>query len=304
MLKLHHLRDFIAIARTGSARSAARSLGMTQPALTRSLQELELELKVTLFERHARGMSLTVAGERFLLRAQIALEEVRRGSEEASQLQGTMQGNVAVALSSAVLLAMLPTACSAYRRECPDVRLRIIESLFPGAEPQLRDGRLDFYIGPRPETRLANSYRVELLFTNERLVIGRKNHPLRRARSINDLMDADWIITGLREHIEEEFEEQFKALGLRAPQSAIVAESMLALLSLLSTSDALAFLPRQWSDAPLLRNLVEPIIIDEPLMAPDIVRITRAALPLTPAAERLSTLLERAAGKPQPLAGR
>ena len=305
MPKLHHLRDFVAIARAGSARSAARSLGLTQPALTRSLQELEIELDAGLFERHARGMVLTAAGERFLVRAQAALEEVRRGFEEAAQAKGRMQGSVAVALSSAVVLAMLPAAYGPFRRDCPDVRLRVVESLFPAAEPKLRDGRLDFYMGPRPESGLGNSYRVDLLFHNERQVVGRKGHPLRHARSIEELLEAEWIVTGLRERIEEEFEEQFTALGLRTPKSPIVAESMLALLSLLATGDALAFLPRQWTDTPLLKGLVEPITVAEPLMAPDIVLVTRAKLPLTPAAERLSTLLQRAAGQPfQGSAGR
>ena len=298
MPKLHHLRDFVAIARAGSARSAARVLGLTQPALTRSLQELETELGAGLFERHARGMALTAAGERFLVRAQAALEEVRRGFEEVAQAQGRMQGSVAVALSSTIVLTMLPAACVAFRQECPDVRLRVVEGLFPAVEPRLRDGRLDFYMGPRPETVLSNSYRVELLFRNERLVVGRRNHPLRHARSIAELLDAEWIVTGLRERVEEEFEEQFTALGLRVPQSSIVAESMLALLSLLSTGDGLAFLPRQWTDTPLLKGIVEPIAIAEPLIAPDIVQVTRARLPLTPAAERLSVLLRRAAGEP------
>lgn len=295
MPKLHHLRDFVAIARAGSARSAAQSLGLTQPALTRSLQELELELGTGLFERHARGMDLTPAGERFLVRAQAALEEVRRGFEEAAQARGRMQGSVAVALSSAVLLAMLPAAFADFRRECPEVQLRVVESLFPASELRLRDGRLDFYMGPRPESGLANTFRVELLFRNERRVVGRKGHPLRETRSIAELLDADWIITGLRERLEEEFEEQFEALGLRTPKSTIVAESMLGLLSLLATGDALALLPRQWTDTPLLRGLVEPIAVAEPLLAPDIVLVTRARLPLTPAAERLSVLLQRAA---------
>ena len=297
MPKLHHLRDFVAIARTGSARKAAQSLGLTQPALTRSLQELEVEIGVGLFERHARGMALTPAGERFLVRAQAALEEVRRGFEEAAQAKGRMQGSVAAALSSAVVLAMLPTAWGDFRRECPDVRLHVVESLFPAAEPRLRDGRLDFYMGPRPESALANSYRIELMFRNKRRVVGRKGHPLRHACSITELLDAEWIVTGLRERLEEEFEEQFTALGLCAPKSSIVAESMLTLLSLLASGDGLAFLPQQWIDTPLLKGLVEPIAVAEPLMAPDIVLITRAKLPLTPAAERLSTLLQRAAAR-------
>jgi LysR family transcriptional regulator of abg operon len=296
MPKFHHLRDFVAIARAESVRSAARSLGLTQPALTRSLRELELEIGAALCERHARGVVLTPLGERFLVRAQASLEELRRGMEEASQLTGNMQGNVAVALSSVPVLTTLPTAFTAFRKACPDVRLRIVEGLFPAIEPLLRDGQLDFYIGPRPERTLGSSYRVDLMFRNERVVLARKGHPLRHARSVRDLLDAEWVVTGLRERLEQEFEEQFTDLGLEIPRIVTIVESMLALVTMVSSTDVMAFLPRQWADTPLFRDLVEPIPVEETLFAPDIVQITRAKMPLTPAAEKFSVLLHRAAG--------
>ncbi|PZP64557.1 MAG: hypothetical protein DI604_26710, partial [Delftia acidovorans] len=236
MPKLHHLRNFVAVARARSLRSAARSLGLTQPALTRSVRELEAELGVALFQRHARGVSLTVAGERFLLRAQAALEELRRGSEEAAQARGEMQGHVAVALSSAPVLSLLARAYAQFRRDWPDVHLRFVEGLFPAVEPALRDGRLDFYLGPRPERQLSASYQVALVHRNERVVLARRGHPLRTAGSLQALLEADWIVTGLRERREEEFEEQFSALGLRSPRVVTVAESLMALLALLASS--------------------------------------------------------------------
>lgn len=298
MPKFHHVRDFVAIARAESVRSAARSLGLTQPALTRSLRELELEIGAALCERHARGVVLTPLGERFLVRAQASLEELRRGMEEASQLTGNMQGNVAVALSSVPVLTTLPTAFTAFRKTCPDVRLRIVEGLFPAIEPLLRDGRLDFYIGPRPERTLGSSYRVDLMFRNERVVLARKGHPLRHARSVRDLLDAEWVVTGLRERLEQEFEEQFTDLGLAIPRIFTIVESMLALVTMVSSTDVMAFLPRQWADTPLFRDMVEPIPVKENLFAPDIVQISRAKMPLTPAAEKFSVLLQRAAGTP------
>ncbi len=297
MPKFHHLRDFVAIARAESVRSAARTLGLTQPALTRSLRELELEIGGVLCERHARGIVLTPLGERFLVRAQASLEELRRGMEEATQLAGNMQGQVAVALSSVPVLTTLPTAFTAFRKACPEVRLRIVEGLFPAIEPMLRDGRLDFYFGPRPERAVGSSYRIDLMFKNERVVLARKGHPLSKVRSISQLLNAQWLVTGLRGRLEEEFDEQFTAFGLETPRIFTVVESMLALLSLVSSTDALAFLPRQWADAPLFKDLVQPITIREVLTAPDIVQVTRARMPLTPAAEKFSVLLQRAAGK-------
>jgi DNA-binding transcriptional LysR family regulator len=298
MPKLHHLRDFVAIARAESVRSAARNLGLTQPALTRSLRELELEIGGVLCERHARGIVLTPLGERFLVRAQASLEELRRGMEEAGQLTGNMQGQVVVALSSVPVLTTLPTAFSEFRKACPEVRLRIIEGLFPAVEPMLRDGRLDFYVGPMPERALGAGYRIDLLFRNERVVLARKGHPLGSVRSIKALLGAEWIVTGLRDRLEEEFEEQFAALGLEMPRVFIVVESMMALLALVSTTDALAFLPRQWIETPIFKDLVQAIPVRETLVAPDIVQVTRAKMPLTPAAEKFSVLLQRAGGKP------
>ena len=68
-MKLHHLRDLVAIAQQGSIRGAARHLGTVQPTLTRSLSELERELGTPLFERHSKGMILTPLGQAFVTRA-------------------------------------------------------------------------------------------------------------------------------------------------------------------------------------------------------------------------------------------
>ncbi len=61
-------------------------------------------------------------------------------------------------------------------------------------------------------------------------------------------------------------------------------------------TDALVLLPRQWTDAPMFKGVLEAIALKEKLLAPDIVRVVRAGVPLTPLAERLSVLLQRAAG--------
>ncbi len=291
-MKLHHLRDFVAISRAQSLRGAARALGLAQPALTRSLRELEKELGATLVERHTKGVTLTPAGAGFLTRAHAALEEMRRGREEIAQAGGDMSGAVVTGIATAPLLELVPAAYAEFRKEYPLARMRFIEGVFAALEPKLRDGTLDFYIGPRPE-RVERSYQIDLFFRNERAVIARKGHPLRDAGSLAKLVSAHWVLTGLRERPEEEFEEQFKVFGLETPKSIAQADSMLSILTLVTSGDALVFLPRQWADSPLFKDLLEPIAVKEPLAAPDIVRVARAGVPLTPLAERWSDLLRR-----------
>jgi DNA-binding transcriptional LysR family regulator len=291
-VKLHHLRDFVAISKAQSLRGAAKALGLAQPALTRSLRELEKELGATLVERHTRGVTLTATGAGFLTRAHAALEELRRGREEIAQAGGNMAGQVVTGISTAPMLELVPSAYPAFRNEFPGVRMRFLEGVFAALEPKLRDGTLDFFIGPRPE-RVERGYQVDLFFRNERAVIGRKGHPLRAAGSLAGLLSAHWVLTGLRERPEEEFEEQFKVYGLQTPCSVVQVDSVLSIITLLTCTDALVFLPRQWADSPLFKGLIETIPVKEPLAAPDIVRVVRAGVPLTPMAERWSDLLRR-----------
>lgn len=296
-LKLHHLRDFVAIARQQSVRGAARALGLAQPAITRSLRELERELNASLVERHARGVVLTEVGKRFLLRAHSAMEEIRRAGEEVAQLGGLSLGSVSVALSTAPMLALLPSAAGSFRASHPQVHLRLIEGAFPTVETRLLDGDLDFYIGPAPQS-LPRAFRSELYFKNERVVVARLNHPLAKARSLKQLTGSDWLLTGLRERVEQEFEELFSAYKLPTPQAMMRVESTLGMLSIITSTDCLALLPRQWTDSPLFKGALLPIPVKEKLLAPDIVLIARAGVPLTPVAEQFAVLLQRAAGRP------
>ncbi|WP_423194391.1 LysR substrate-binding domain-containing protein [Cupriavidus sp. H18C2] len=295
-MKLHHLRDFVAIAETRSIRGASRQLGLTQPALTRSLRELETELGAPLLERHARGVVPTPIGQAFLRRAHAAMEEIRRAQEEVAQMRGTQTGTVAVGLSGATWLGLVPEVFPAFRKSHPAVRLRMVEGFFPALEGRLSDGTLDFYIGPRPERIDADRYSVDLLFQNDRVVAGRRGHPLRQALQLAELVDAEWILTGAREPLEREFAEVFAGYGLNPPVAMVQAESMIGVAALLSMTDALALLPRQWIDSPLFAGVVEMIAIEERMDSADIVRIARAGLPLTPAASHLATLFEREAG--------
>lgn len=295
-LKLHHLRDFVAIAHHQSVRGAARSLELAQPALTRSLRELERELNASLVDRHARGVVLTAIGQRFLVRAQSAMEEIRRAGEEVAQLGGSLDGSVNVALSTAVMLALLPSAIPAFRKARPGAQLRMVEAVFPAAEQRLLDGQLDFYIGPQPET-LPRPLRSELYFKNERVIVARKGHPLGAARSLKQLLGCDWILTGLRERVEREFEEIFSACGLSAPKSCMRVESTMGILSILSNTDALVLLPRQWTDSPMFKDVLEVVPVREKLLAPDIVLIARSGVPLTPVAEQFAVFMQRAAAQ-------
>ncbi len=299
-MKLHHLRNLVAVADASSIRGAARAQGLAQPAITRGLRDLEKELGVPLLERHGKGVSLNLYGQSFVVRARSILQDVERGRQEIEQLKGKGEGKVSAGLSSAVFLSLVPEVYRSFRKSYPDALLSLTEGLFPALEPQLKNGSLDFYIGPRPVGELDKSYTLQMLFRNKRSVVCRRGHPLADARSLRELITAQWIMTGVRYPVEIEFEEQFAVHGLPAPKSVTETLTTLPVVALLTSTDALAFLPQQWITSKIFKDSLQEIPVTEALDGPDIVIVRRSALPLTPLAEKLATLFERASGKPFP----
>jgi LysR family transcriptional regulator of abg operon len=294
-LKLHHFQEAVAIHEKGSIRAAARYLDVAQPALTRSLAELERELGAPLFERRARGVVATPLGEAFIRRATSILHEVRRTREEIDQLRGTATGTVTVGLSIAAHLALLPQALKPFMARYPLIRLNIIEGFYPTIEAGLRDGGVDFYAGPDPGHKLAPELASEKLFQNHRTVLCRTGHPLAKANSLRQLSEAGWISNSVTWEPEDEIGTLFERLALPPPRIALRSQSALTLMTCLSHSDLLGIVPVQWNAFAFTRGFLTTISVEEELSAPAMVMVKRSDLPLTPAATYLLDLLQRAA---------
>ena len=304
-MKLHQLRDYLAIAEKGSIRAAAKHLGISQPALSRSVRSLEQEVGTSLLERHAGGALLTELGRAFARRSGAAYQELRRALEELQQLQGVMQGKVVSCLSSLSHVALVPEALPLFRRRFPKIELRVIEGVYPVIERRLLDGMIDFYVGPVPTGGIAAGLRQEMLFENRRAVLARHGHPLRHATSLAELVGADWITTSITEDPGLEFSDLFVRHGLPRPNLALVTESLLTWLLGLTTTDMLAISPERYIASSVINQHVIRIPVKEPISGFPIMLVERASIPLTPAAEYFADLLRRtAAQQGQMVAGR
>jgi len=308
-MKLHQLRDLVAIAEHGSLRAAARHLGMAQPTLTRSLSDLERELGAPLFERRSKGMAATALGQAFIRRSVAILNDVRHAKEEFEQLRGNATGSVAIGLSIVAHLRLLTKTLRPFRRSYPRVRLHIIEGFYPSLELGLQDGSVDFYVGPDPDLNLPPGLHKEILLPGRRSVLARVGHPLVKATSLKDLVDAEWITTSITTKAENEIGDLFERYGLPPPILALQCQSALTLLTCLANSDLLAMAPSQWMESAFANHILTTIRVREEITAPSIVVVKRSDVPLSPAAGHLLDLMKRAAGNleasPQlPAAGR
>ena len=302
-MKLSHLRNILAVSQYGSLRAAGRHLGVAQPAITRSMREIEHELGVPLFERHAKGVRLTPMGEAFVRRAATIDSELRRAREEIDQLKGRGTGQVAIALSTASSIALMPRIVPTFRRRYPDALLKISESFFHAAESDILDGRIDFYVGPLDPTASASKVAIDKLFENRRWVVGRRGHPLAGAVSLADLTDARWVNPVLSTHHSEaamassdiDLDAVFARLGLPSPKVIIHARSALIILLAIADSDLLTILPHQWLDFPATADRVVAFTGITDMPAPAICIARRLDVPLTPMAQYLYDLVGRAA---------
>lgn len=301
-LKLHHLRDLLAIAEKGSINAAARHLGMGQPALSRSIRDLEKELGAPLLERHARGAALTPVGTLFARRAMVAVHELRRGRDEIQQMQGSVQGTVVACLASLAHMALLPDALRPFTVRYPNVQVRLLEGVYPVVENQLKNGSIDFYVGPAPEGGVAPELQMEKLFDNTRVVLARRGHPLGKARSLAELAEVRWVTTRITSLEGTELADIFARRGLPPPRLGLSAETALSWMTAVAYTDMMSISPRQWVDSPLMGNLLVPVPIAEVIEAAAVVLIHRAAVPPTPAAAYFCDLLRRAALQVAPAA--
>jgi molybdate transport repressor ModE-like protein len=291
-VKLQHLRALVAIAENGSVRAAARSLGLTQPALSKSLQQLEEILSVSLVHRTARGATLTPYGRAVLARAQGITQDLDRLREEVEQMRGSLTGGVSVAISPSPAMVILPQALERFHKEFPEVRVRLRESVYPETLRMLREGQADLAVGAVPQLSraLAAEFHSEVLYGNNLVVAGRRGHPMASATSLTDLLDCQWLQHGPANSPGALLEPAFRAHQLPPPVPRVVSDSYAASFSILEHSDALSLLPER-----LIRHQPRLIALAlrEHMPMWDVSMIFRAASPLTPAAQALALALRR-----------
>lgn len=279
-MRLTQIRDFIAVVEAGSIRAAARKLGVSQPAMTKSVRGLEDELHVQLMQRTVNGVTLTRAGRSFFARASIAHAELRKAAEEATQKEG--DGAVAFGVGPLAAILIVPEVISRFHRSFPEARIRVLEGLTPALVPLVRDETLDFALGPRGG-RIEAGLAFRPLYRPDHVIVARKGHPLRNARSLAELAGAEWLNLGVIDRrTHGPFEEMFTSAGLPAPHQTVACESYNTVIETAAKTNMLANLPRLLLAAPLARDALEEIKVPGGTFQLNVGIYTRSGVPLTP----------------------
>jgi LysR family transcriptional regulator of abg operon len=290
-VSLKQLANFVAVAETGSIRAAARGLSVSQPALTKSLHALESELQAQLVQRTPHGVTLTAVGRGFLTRVRAAQAELRKAQEEVV-LGSAGAGTVALGVGPVAAVMLAPQALARFHLELPGTTVRVIEGFPPALLPLVREGTLDFAIGPKLDTQLEPALAFRPLFREDFAVVGRRDHPLRRARSLAQLVDAEWAVMWKSGLPNSPLDRIFSAAGLPLPRQIIQCDSYNLVVSVVARTDLLTLLSRRSLALPLARDSLQVIDLKEqhhPQLT--VGMFTRSDVPLTQHAASLAKVI-------------
>ncbi|WP_144110411.1 LysR family transcriptional regulator [Paraburkholderia sp. BCC1886] len=247
LLNTRRLQLLTALARHRHMPSAAKTFGISQPAVSSAIRVLESGSGLSLFHRSPRGILLTADGETFLLHVRRALNELRHVPDDIAALHGKIQGSVTVGALPLGRTLILPSAIARMSEAHPGVRVVTDESAYETLVAALRAGDIDFILGALRDDDAASGLRNERLMSEDMVVLARRDHPLTQARnlSIMDLRDAKWILPRSNAPARGLFEAQFKRLKTKPPSATVETADLAVIRGLLLGSDMVAALSAQ-----------------------------------------------------------
>jgi LysR family transcriptional regulator, regulator of abg operon len=294
-LTLAQLRVFSAVAEHGSLRGAARALQVAQSSVTQQLQNLELELGAPLVTRTNRGIGLTVYGERLLARATAILGECDRTETEMRQLRGDYAGSVTFGMTTEPMIQALAPVLKQYCARFPHVSVHLVNGTSRKMISWLREGTVDFavaLVGPRTD---AQDLAVTTLYPSDPVVVCRRDHPLRHARTLAELAACEWIATrqpgAATAPPVNRLTDLFARHGLAAPRIVATTEALLDTLHLIVETDWLSLEPSIVTRHRFFSGELASIAIAERPSEANVCVLQRASVPLTPAAQELATMI-------------
>lgn len=241
ILNGRRLAIFASLAEKRNMQAVAREFNVTQPAISIALKALEDGLGVALFERGARGLAPTPAGEITAFYFKRVLAELRHIGPDIAASEGTLQGSVHVGALPLGRTHILPRAIAALLDRHPLLHVTTVESPYEALAASLRSGDIDFIFGALRSAADEKDLEHEALFEDRISVIARAGHPLTRAKRIDieTLRRARWVLSRSGSPSRELLELSFSEARQAPPEPAVETGDLAVLRGLLMESDML-----------------------------------------------------------------
>lgn len=297
-LKTRHLVLLVQLGEHRSTLAAARAAGMTQPAASKLLAEMESVLGVQLFVRHARGVEPTDFGELLVRRARNALTELKQAEAELHALLSGISGRASIGTVITSATNLVPLAVARLKQRYPQIVVSIDIDFSENLIERLIAGKLDIVIARIRSVPHVEGLVYEPLAYNPHSVFARASHPLARKRRVQltDLARQAWVLPPPGNVLRDSLAVIFTERGLTLPTQDVETSALPVIVSLLREADMVSVLADEVVQAELDAGVLVRLPVTLPLRLGSAGIVTRRDHPLPPAAQALLDTLRQTAG--------
>jgi len=253
------LQYLSAVAEAGQITAAAKKLGLSQPTLSQGIAQLECELRVSLLVRHAQGVTLTPAGEAFLVKARAALAAETDAAQTGEALARAARGAMAVGFVGSPPAMNTPELFVAFAAEHPDTQIDFQDLSFPRGPTAAWLAGVDVAICHRPRSEAGVV--IQPLRSEPRTVVARRDHPLAKCAEITADEALGETFVSFHPDVQPEW-AGFHCLddlrGARAQTTDHHALTSLQMLAIMSASEAITLVPER--DARIVQQALADIV--------------------------------------------
>jgi len=274
-VQLRHLRCLVAVAQERHLARAAERLALSQPAVSKTLSELEAIVGTRLVDRSKAGrrgvQGLTAAGEQLLAHALRVLEALDASAQAVAPAAGGRIERLRVGALPSVAPALLPIALARLRDGWPQVQIMVKSAANGVLLDELRAGELDLVVGRMSDPRLMGGLSFELLHTEPLVFAVRAGHPLAlKAASVQAVLGYPLVVYGEGTSPRHNTESFLSARGLVLPTNALQTLDVAVARALVAVSDAVWITPLgaargELADGRLVQLRIETAGTEEPV---------------------------------------
>ena len=235
-IRLRHLHTFVAVAQQGTLGRAAETLNLSQPALSKTLNELEQLTGTRLFERGRLGAQLTLVGEQFLTHAVKVLDALNTAGQALNRKEGLNSDIVRIGALPTAALGILPSVIGQFHQQQKDITLQVATMNNTMLLAGLKSGEIDIGIGRMSDPELMSGVNYELLFLESLKLVVRPGHPLlQETVTLSRVMEWPVVVSPKGTLPRQNAETLLQSQGCKIPTGCI--ETLSASLSRQLTVD-------------------------------------------------------------------
>ncbi|HUZ07372.1 MAG TPA: LysR family transcriptional regulator, partial [Candidatus Paceibacterota bacterium] len=245
-MELRHLRYFVAVAEEENVSRAALKLHVSQPRISRQIQDLEDEIGFQLFERSAKSLKLTDAGKTFLAEAKSVLQHAEDAVKKARAISGGTNGEINVGYAPSLTVQILPQALRTFQEKFPGVRVALHDLSTEEMLAQLGEKKLQVALTVRPSAKLLRGLNFEELARYKMCVAVAPKNPLAKLKFVSlEQISREPLIAYSRKDYPEYhamLEKLFAAVG-RKPKIAGEHDGVTSIVAAVESGRGFALVP-------------------------------------------------------------